>query len=73
MNAQTEQVFLHDLSNPLAIAYGNIRILAKKLKQDPQSFSMEDILSRLEASLVAFDQANDKIRTRREMIHAGKV
>lgn len=64
---QAEQKFLHDISNPLAVAYGQLRIIMKKLKSEP-SLPPVEMQERVEAALNAFDLVNDKIRERRQLI-----
>lgn len=65
---QTEREFLHDLSNPLAIAYGNMRILSVKMEKDLNSLSPELILEKLHKALAAFERTNKLLELRRVYI-----
>lgn len=60
-----ERKFLHDLSNPLAIGYGNVKILSSKLQKNPDALDKGDIIARLEKALTAFDRVNKLISDRR--------
>lgn len=64
----TEREFLHDLSNPLAIAYGNMRIISAKLESDINSMDIETILTKINKSLNAFEKANQLLEQRRFFI-----
>lgn len=65
-----ERKFLHDLSNPIAICFGNIKIISSKLKKDPSSVTAEYLMTRLEKTVGAFDRINDMLADRRELILA---
>tara|TARA_B100001094_G_scaffold326452_1_gene382663 strand:+ start:651 stop:902 length:252 start_codon:yes stop_codon:yes gene_type:complete len=68
--ALKERKFLHDLSNPLAIGYGNCKIILTKLTKDSDSLSKADIIKRLEKAVTAFERANGLIAERREYLLA---
>ena len=63
-----ERTFLHDASNPLAIAYGNIRLLVIKLEKDPTCMDIPAILEKLNKSLKSFDKVNTLLEERRNYI-----
>lgn len=65
-----ERKFLHDLSNPLAIGYGNCKIILSKLAKNPDSLTMDDIVKRLNKAVVAFEKVNVLIADRREFLIA---
>lgn len=65
---EQEHHFLHDISSPLSVGYGNLRLVIMKLRKDPDSLDKSDILTRLEKSLKAFDQANSLLSDRRSVI-----
>ena len=63
--SESERQFLHDLSNPIAISLGNIKILHKRIKQDPAAFPHDAILERLEKALQAFNTMQELIAKRK--------
>ena len=65
---KSEREFLHDLSNPLAIAYGNLKILASKLEADQNSIPMDMIIKKLSKAVTSFERANDLLDKRRVFI-----
>ena len=67
-----ERQFLHDLSNPLAIGYGNCKIILSKLAKDIEALSKDDIVKRLEKAVTAFERANNLIAERREFLIASE-
>lgn len=67
---KSEREFLHDLSNPLAIAYGNLKILATKLESDQNSIPMEMIVSKLTKAVNSFERANALLDKRRIFIRS---
>ena len=67
---KSEREFLHDLSNPLAIAYGNLKILATKLDADQNSIPMEMIVSKLTKAVNSFERANALLDKRRIFIRS---
>ena len=64
----TERAFLHDLSNPLAIAYGNMRLIVTKLEKDKTSMDIEAILVKLKKAGEAFDKATALLEARRAFL-----
>lgn len=65
---RTEREFLHDLSNPLAIAYGNLKIISAKIEADPNSMDMDAVLLKVNKALKAFEKANALLDKRRNHI-----
>lgn len=66
-----ERGFLHDISSPLAVGQGNLRIIISKLKADPPAIDGKVLLDKLEKVASAVDKivgiVNDRrIATRRE-------
>ena len=65
---EPEQKFLHDISNPLSVGYGNLRLVVMKMKKDINSLEKDKILERLEKSLDAFDKATQLLSDRRTVL-----
>ena len=59
---------MHDLSNPLAIAQGNVKLVLRKLNKDPNSLAISEIMERLTKASDAFDRATEMIADRRSDI-----
>ena len=70
MGNKEEREFLHDLSNSLSIAQGNVKLVLRKLSKDPSSLSTEDIVLRLEKAGDAFDRISVQITDRRNQINS---
>lgn len=66
--SESERQFLHDLSNPIAVSLGNIKILHRKIKQDPATFPHDAIIERLEKALQAFNTMQELIANRRRAL-----
>lgn len=65
----SEREFLHELSNPLSIGTGYVKIIFKKLKKgDSSNLAHEDIVMRLEKCLESLERANNLINKRREYL-----
>ncbi len=67
-DSREQRRFLHDLSNPLAIAQGNLRIVIDKLKKDAVLDEADPRLQRLEKALAACQQINVLLVDRRNII-----
>lgn len=65
MHAEERQ-FLHDLSNPLAICLGNLKIMLEKLKTDPGSVQLDQLLDKLTKATDGVDQARKMLSARRK-------
>ncbi|NRA45049.1 MAG: hypothetical protein HRU09_08865 [Oligoflexales bacterium] len=65
---KTEREFLHDLSNPLAIAYGNLKIISAKIEADRSAMDMDAVLTKVNKALKAFEKANALLDKRRNHI-----
>ena len=65
---ENERKFLHDLANPLAIAYGNLRLLYGKMEKDINAVPIEAIRERLTKIINNFDRANDLLDQRRKWL-----
>ena len=63
-----EKQFLHDISNLIAICYGNIKIVSTKLAKNPEAVTQDYLSGRLLKSLDAFDKLNALIAERRDLI-----
>lgn len=68
---QNETQFLHDLSNPLAIAYGSIKLISIKL-ENTSDLSQEELRDKLEKAIKYFEKANQLIEKRRNYLHGLK-
>jgi K+-sensing histidine kinase KdpD len=62
-----ERKFLHDLSSPLAIAHGNLKILIRRLKSD-EPLDTEEHNQRLDHALQACDRLARMISERRKRL-----
>ena len=60
-----EKKFLHDLSNPLAVVYGNLQLIVSKLEKDLQAYEPEDLLHKLQKSAQYLDIVADLLDKRR--------
>ena len=65
---KTEREFLHDLSNPLAIAYGNLKIISAKIEADPNAMDIDAVMVKVNKALKAFEKANVLLDKRRNHI-----
>lgn len=65
-----ERKFLHDLSNPLAIGYGNIRIAFKKLEaiSEDAEAPANQVVDRLKKAIDAFERVNEILEIRKKAI-----
>lgn len=70
--AESERKFLHDLSNPLSIAYGNIKLITGKLEKDIHSMDVPGILDRLQKAVRNFERANALLDERRTFLRGLK-
>ena len=68
MDSNDERKFLHDLSNPVPIGYGNLRIIVSKLQKTPDALSTEQLLERLSIAVDAFERVNDLLADRRKYL-----
>ncbi len=65
-----EREFLHDLSNVVAIAQGNLHLLMRKIQKNPGEFKIEDAMPKLEASVNAITRMVDHLNARRDKVRA---
>jgi hypothetical protein len=63
-----ERAFLHDISNPISIAYGMIEIVVATLEANPGQNTRE--VERLKKSLNALERTVTLIKERKKMIAA---
>jgi len=63
-----EREFLHDISNPITIAQGNVDLLLKKLQTDPTSVSPDKLLSQTEKISNAIARAVALIKDRKSEV-----
>ena len=63
-----ERKFLHDVSNSIAICFGNVKVLSAKLKKDPSGITPEYIESRLDKAIASFEKINELLVSRRQTI-----
>ena len=61
-----ERTFLHDLSNPLAIVFANIRMASMKLEADVAN--ADTVKEKLQKALKTFDRINALLEERRDLI-----
>lgn len=73
MPFEDERKFLHDISNPLSIAHGNLKIALRKmdpLKEiDPQCL---EIIERLNKAIEACDRMVKQVGERRQILLEGQ-
>jgi DNA-binding MarR family transcriptional regulator len=65
-----ERTFLHDLSNIIAITQGNLQLLMRKIKKNPDEVKIEDISSKLEVTSNSVTRMIDLLNLRRETFKA---
>ena len=65
-----EREFLHDISNVVAIAQGNLHLLMRKIQKNPAEVKIEDLMPKLEASVNAIARMVDQLNVRREKVRA---
>jgi hypothetical protein len=63
-----EREFLHDLSNIVAIAQGNLHLLMRKIQKNPAEVKIEDLMPKLESSVNAITRLVDQLNARREKV-----
>ena len=62
----TESKFLHDLCNPLAVVFANLKMSAVKLESDPNNVDIA--VEKINKALKNFERINTLINQRREFI-----
>ena len=62
---ESERKFLHEMSNPLAIGFGNIKILLSKLQKTQNDISAEYTIDKVSKALDALERVNRLIEERR--------
>lgn len=67
---QNESRFLHDLSSPLTITHGNLKILIKKVELDQEFNNREDYLKRLKHAMDACERIVEMLAERRQHLIA---
>ena len=65
-----ERAFLHDLSNIIAITQGNLQLLMRKIKKNPDEVKIEDVSTKLEATSNSVTRMIDLLNSRRETFKA---
>lgn len=63
---QEERKFLHDLSSPLTITHGNLKILLRKIEQDQQCADRDDYIRRLHHAMDACERIALMLAERRK-------
>lgn len=63
-----ERRFLHDLSSPLTIAHGNLKILLKKTERMESLSDRDDYLMRLNHAMMACERLAELVAERRQYI-----
>ena len=66
-----ERKFLHELSNSMAIGFGNIRILLNKLEKKRDECSDDYILEKIRKAVDAYEKVNSLIEDRRDVLKSG--
>ena len=65
-----ERKFLHDLSNPLAVVYGNLQLIVAKLEKDLTSYEPALMLHKLQRSVQYLDTVADLLDKRRVLLRS---
>ena len=65
-NDRGERGFLHDISSPLAVGQGNLRIIISKLKADPPAIAGQPLLEKLEKVMTSFEKIMNLVNDRRQ-------
>ena len=63
-----ERGFLHDISSPLAVGQGNLRIIISKLQTDPPAIGGEALLEKLRKVQTAVDKIVTLVTERRKVV-----
>jgi hypothetical protein len=63
-----ERTFLHDLSNIVAVAQGNLHLILLKAKKNPGEMKVEDVLAKVEQSLTSMNKMVEFLNARREVV-----
>ncbi|MFW7379419.1 MAG: hypothetical protein ACOH5I_11465 [Oligoflexus sp.] len=70
ITVQEERKFLHDLSSPLTITHGNLKILLKKFESEQQTSDHDDSLKRLQHAMAACERLAVMLSERRQYLIA---
>lgn len=67
-----ERKFLHDLSNPLAVGYGNMRIIGKKLDtiENASEVAGLKIGERVQKALESFEKVSAMLKERKKYLES---
>ena len=65
-----ESVFLHDLANPLAAAYGHLRLLEGKLTIGETALDHQALVQRITKILESMERVNQLLRDRRTYLES---
>ncbi len=64
-----ERKFLHDISNPLAVVHGNLRITLRKMEQAQEANpQLSEFIEKLNKAMDACERINKAISVRRDEI-----
>ena len=63
-----EKKFLHDLSGPLAVAFGNASMMLSKLEADPSQVPMDQLIAKLEKIVSSLDRVKNSVEARRDKL-----
>ena len=63
-----EREFLHDLSNIIAVAQGNLHLIVRKIQKSPADVKAEDLVPKLEVSLNSMNRMVEFLNKRREVV-----
>lgn len=66
--SDAENKFLHDISNPLSIAYGGLKLITMKLENNINAIAPEEILERINKAIFQIERLTELLNTRREEI-----
>ena len=68
-NLPPEREFLHDVSSPLAVSIGNIRIIISKLSADPPAISGQALLEKLHKVEYSLEKLVTLVNLRRAAVN----
>ena len=59
-----DKQFIHTLNNRLAVAYGNGKLIMKRLEEDHLTINLAEVQTRMEKLITALEGAADLIKQR---------
>lgn len=63
-----ERKFIHDLSNPISIALGNLRLITKRWEENPNESPSPEMLGQMEKVMENFEKIVELVAERRRAL-----